>query len=412
MKQPAVLIFALLFAFGCDDSPDPDPGVDAGGGGDVDAGGVTEMDAGGGGDDDAGPVSLCPPGVPSPDAWDCSTAEPITAGDPITADALTWTWVGFDSAVCMDGSSTGIGVSINPASDRVLIVLEGGGACFDPVSCAGVANQDGYGSAKFDRDTTGVLARGIFDRDDDTNPFADWSFVYVPYCTGDVHGGVNPDGPGGRRHLGHQNMAWYLTRIVPTFSTATEVVLAGRSAGGLGTIVNYPQTANAFGCTPVHVINDAGGILPDQYLRPCLQARVREVWNLDENVPAGCDLCTCEDGGGLVNVLPYAAARYPDRRFAFMSSMEDTTMRTFYGYGYAPMCNFPQNMPAADYTDGLLQANALVEGYDNFHAFFVPGERHTFTYESLGSSSSGGVTLGEWLGAMVEGDDTWIDVGP
>ena len=202
MKHRAVLVFAFLFAFGCDDSS-PATGDDTGGG-DMDAGPAETDAGGGGGDEDAGPASLCPPGVPMPEPWDCTTAEPITAGDPITAEALTWTWVGFENAVCMDGSSTGIGVSINPESDRLLIVLEGGGACFDPVSCAGVANQDGYGETKFTRDTTGVLSRGIFDRDDETNPFRDFSFVYVPYCTGDVHGGVNPEGPGGRLHLGHQ----------------------------------------------------------------------------------------------------------------------------------------------------------------------------------------------------------------
>lgn len=380
------------------------------------------MDAGGGSDDggsvehdggvDAGFVSTCPPGAPMPEPWDCSTATPVAAGDAITAEPMTWTWVGFDTAVCMNGTSTGIGVNINPDSTRVLILFEGGGACFDPVSCAGVANSDGYGESKFDSDVGGVLRRGILDRGDAANPFADWSFVYVPYCTGDVHGGQNPRSLGGRSFLGFQNFSWYLTRIIPTFPDVTEVVLAGRSAGGLGTIVNYPQTAEAFGCTPVHVLDDAGGLLPDEYLRPCLQTTVRDVWNLDMAVPDDCEQCSCSDGGGLVNVLPWAAARYPDRRFAFLTSLEDATMRTFYGYGYAPRCDFPQNMPGEDYAAGLEGTRELVAAYDNFATFYVTGDQHTFTYQSLGANSVGGTTLGDWLGLMVDGDEAWDDVGP
>lgn len=403
----AVLLVAVL-ALGCDgattcsdcvDAGDDDAGVDAGA--DVDAG-----------DTDAGPPSLCPPGTPMPDAFDCTTATGPAAGEPIVADPMTWTWVGFPEAVCMNGSSTGIGVNINPASNNVLILLEGGGACFDGFSCAGVANPDGYGETKFTRDSMGGLTRGILDRSDAQNPLREWSFVYVPYCSGDVHGGTNPSGIGGRRFLGHQNFSWFLTRIVPTFPSAEMVLLTGRSAGGLGTIVNYEQTANAFGCTPVHVLNDAGGILPDAYLRPCLQRVVREVWGLDAVVPSDCPHCSCADGGGLVHVFPYAARRYPDRRFAFASAMEDATMRTFYGYGYSPGCNFPQSMPTGDYTAGLLAVRELVQSEDNFRTFYMPGDQHTFSYGSLGATSVGGTTLGAWLGAMLSGDAGWNHVGP
>ena len=385
--------------------------------------GPSSMDAGGsdtgtpsgdaGGTTDAGGSSTCPPGEPMPEPFDCTTADPgITFGDPITADPMTWTWVGFDDAVCMNGSSTGIGVNLNPTSRNVMIVLEGGGACFDPISCAGTANGDGYGQTKLMRDSTGILTRGIFDRSDSGNPVADWSFVYVPYCTGDVHGGTNPRGIGGRRFLGYQNFSWYLSRLAPTFMGHDQVLLAGRSAGGLGTIVNYPQTANAFGCTPVHVLNDAGGILPDEYMRPCLQTVVREAWNLSAAVPSDCAHCTCDDGGGLVNVLAYAARRYPDRRFAFLSTLHDTTMRQFYGYGYSPRCNFPQAMPAGDYEAGLLAARELTAADTNFNTFLVPGSDHTFTYQTLSRASAAGTRLDTWLSQMLDGDPGWTDVGP
>ncbi|MBX3271953.1 MAG: hypothetical protein KF729_16920 [Sandaracinaceae bacterium] len=406
MKPTLVFAFALL-CFGCTSAAVP--GDDAGEPAGLDA--ATEPDAGPSGED-AGFVSACPPGAPSPDAWDCASARPVSEGAAIEAEPLAWTWVGFEQAVCMNGSATGIGVSIHPEAEGLLILLEGGGACFDAVSCAGVANRDGYGEAKFASDAAGLLRRGILDRGDAANPFARWSFVYVPYCTGDVHGGQQPRAAGGRRHLGFQNVSWFLTRIVPTFRDAPRVVLAGRSAGGLGTIVNYPQVAEAFGCTPVHVLNDAGGLLTDEYMRPCLQRMVRDAWALDSAVPEDCEHCSCDDGGGLVNVLPYAAARYPDRRFAFVTSMEDTTMRTFFGYGYSPRCDFPQNMPGADYAAGLEGTRALLTAHPNFRTFYVAGERHTFTYQGLATSSVDGVTLASWLDQMLDGDTGWANVGP
>lgn len=41
---------------------------------------------------------------------------------------------------------------------------------------------------------------GVFDLANPRNPVADWSFVYVPYCTGDIHSGsrtaARPDATG------------------------------------------------------------------------------------------------------------------------------------------------------------------------------------------------------------------------
>jgi hypothetical protein len=361
---------------------------------------------------DAGPTRMCTDGPVTPEVFDCTTSEPsITFGDPITADPLTWTWVPFDDAFCMNGSATGIGVSLNPGSTRVMILLEGGGACFEPVSCAGVANPDGFDAAKFES-YRGALGRGVFDRDDTTNPMADWSFVYVPYCTGDIHGGTNESGAGGRMHVGYRNMTAYLRRLVPTFAGASQVLLAGRSAGGLGTIVNYMQVQEAFDCVPVDVFDDAGPVLPDDILRACLQRTVRDAWNLDSIVPADCPQCTCADGGGLSWIFPYLAARYPERRFGLASATADLTFRMFYGYGLSPMCNFPQNMPGAQYESGLLGLREMLAPYDNFETFYVPGEQHTFSYESLSLASSSGTSLDTWVRQLVDGDPTWTDVGP
>ncbi len=389
---------------GCDLCPDGGPHVDAF---------TPAPDA----STDAGPQRSCPPGPVAPDTFDCAASDPsITFGDAITADAMTWTFIDFPDAFCMDGSTTGIGVNLNPASSRVLIYLEGGGACFDDLSCAGVANPNGFDASDF-TNYLPVLDRGLFDRTDANNPMKDASFIYIPYCTGDVHGGTNPDGDG-RMYVGYRNVTAYLKRLVPTFRSETFtsgvdlVMLTGRSAGGLGTLVNYEQVQEAFDCTPVHVFDDAGTLLGDDYLKPCLQSQVRELWGLDAIIPSDCEQCTCSDGGGLWNVYPYLARRHPDRRFGLVTSMEDATFRQFFGYGYSRQCNLPLGMPADDYTAGLNELRERMADDDNFHTFYVPGDEHTFSYMALSATSAGGVTLEDWYTQLVEGDAAWTDVGP
>ena len=99
---------------------------------------------------------------------------------------------------------------------------------------------------------------GILDRTNAANPVKDWSFVYVPYCTGDFHGGNNvttvPGASGPPQHfVGYANVGMYLDRLVPTFHNATRILLAGLSAGGFGAVFNYARVAEAFGATPVTV---------------------------------------------------------------------------------------------------------------------------------------------------------------
>ena len=117
---------------------------------------------------------------------------------------------------------------------------------------------------------------GVFDRTDAKNPMADWNFVYVPFCTGDVHAGDKTNATvsgvtGPQQFVGYVNMTRYLARIVPTFPGLTKVLLTGVSAGGFGAAANYPQTARAFGSVPVYDLDDSGPPMEDPYAAKCLQ---------------------------------------------------------------------------------------------------------------------------------------------
>ncbi len=71
----------------------------------------------------------------------------LQGAKPVRAPAEEWTWVDVPGTLCMNRPETGFGINPSSTSEDVLIVLEGGGACFDPVTCRDVFHQDGVDRA-------------------------------------------------------------------------------------------------------------------------------------------------------------------------------------------------------------------------------------------------------------------------
>jgi hypothetical protein len=263
-----------------------------------------------------GLLGSCGP-IPNEDDW--QQAMPHTVGS-ITAPSETWTWVPFASAICANDSPTGIGVNLTSRSSRVLIYLEGGGGCWDAGSCADQnlvqnANLNGFDETTFRQFLiTGASqynppiaanygGTGLWNRADINNPFKDYNYVYVPYCTADFHSGNSPRSPiTGRSHVGAANYTAFLDRLVPTFAAAEKVVLSGSSAGGFGANWNYQRTRAAFGSVPVVLLDQSGPPLPFKnsdgkvLLPQALQDKWAAAWNLDATKPVssrGTMLGTC-----------------------------------------------------------------------------------------------------------------------
>ena len=108
---------------------------------------------------------------------------------------------------------------------------------------------------------------GIFDLDDPRNPFADWSMVYVPYCTGDLHLGTvtTPYSPTLTvQHKGFVNGTAALDALASTFPDATEIVVAGESAGAAPAPLYAGLAADRLPDASVTVLADGAGSYPDQ----------------------------------------------------------------------------------------------------------------------------------------------------
>lgn len=355
------------------------------------------------------------------------------AANPNAITGLTaekWTWVAFPEAKCRDGSSTGIGLNFKPGSNKLMIFLSGGGACFNPITCS--ENPAKFDAADFaaiaDRTCTvsdthcASVNDGIFDRTKSANPLADWSYVYVPYCTGDIHAGDNLGAtvpgvldsgtPARQQFVGYANIGIYLTRIVPTFPGVSQVLLTGASAGGFGAAANYEQVAKAFASVRVDMLDDSGPFMEDPYLAACQQENQRRLWDLDDTVLEDCANDCGSSASLFLDYARHVAASHPGARFGSVSSTNDDTTTNYFGFGFNNCTGFRQ-LSEAQFTAGLLDLRAKLAPYSNSGAFLFPGTAHTSIQTSAFYTRAAGrdaVLLADWVRALVNG--TVTNVGP
>jgi Pectinacetylesterase len=161
---------------------------------------------------------------------------------------------------CSDGSEFSFWIrEANPK--KVLFYLQNGGACFSAETCA--RDSELY-NIRVDEGPTGE--GGIFDLADERNPFADYSVVFVPYCTGDVHLGnvTTTYAPGLTvHHKGYVNGTAALDRLVATFPRATDVVVVGESAGSIAAPLYAGLVSDRLPDATITALADGSGTYPD-----------------------------------------------------------------------------------------------------------------------------------------------------
>ncbi|MBC7792558.1 MAG: hypothetical protein H7Z43_02535 [Clostridia bacterium] len=322
----------------------------------------------------------------------------------------TWTFVPIAGAQCRDGSSTGIALNPSSTSTDVMIYLQGGGACFNAITCA--QNASSYNAADFDTNALGSILR----RDDAQNPFKDWNFVFVPYCTGDVHSGNAPDaelddilaGTPKQQFVGYSNMGSYLAILAPTFADTTHVALIGESAGGFGAVANYEQTAHAFEGASVDLIDDSGPLMAAPYAAACLQSQWTSLWNWSSTVIADCG-SDCSNDSPLSSLMTHLGRSYPQQRFGLISSTADAVIATFFGFGEND-CSFFSVLSPERYMAGLMDIRAQMAFDANFGAFYFDGLDHTSLSTALDTRTSDGVKLSDWVAGIRDGRVS--NVGP
>jgi hypothetical protein len=285
------------------------------------------------------------------------------------------------------------------------VYLEGGGACFNS-----------YCESLFSRGPNQPGSGGIFDRANSANPVRDWTWVYVPYCSGDVYAGQADTMLGGkmRQFYGYSNITAFLERWVPSF-TADQVMLGGSSAGGFGAAVNFAQAQRAFGSTPVVLVDDSGPPLSEDVFPPCLQTIWRNVWGFDKTLLAECGSdCTSPDKF-IADTFEHMRSTFPSMHGGVFSSMSDQTIRAFAGYGWAGGYNvcgeIPTAVTATVYQQGLTELRTRMMSGDGMGTFYISGSSHTILSSSgFYTTTVGTATVPQWISGMLAGQTA--QVGP
>ncbi|MCB9537268.1 MAG: pectinesterase [Myxococcales bacterium] len=284
---------------------------------------------------------------------------------------------------------------------RLVVDFGGGGACWDSLTCSAagaIFSERATPLAQVQTALDAGLLGGLYDPDDPANPVGDWTFVHVPYCTGDLHWGDNTQDYGNGvvvEHKGFVNARAVLDWVYARYPDVDEILVTGCSAGSYGAIVHSAYIAQHYADARMTVLGDSGaGIITDTWFEEALPS-----WNARAGLP---DFVERLQGDlrdkTLVDVYAGVAETYPQHRFAHYTSAFDKD-QTFY---YSALGGDAAEWPA------LLRARmeAMRAAADNFRYFIAPGPVHcVILYPFFGTRAAGDVLLQDWLRDLLFADD-------
>ena len=173
----------------------------------------------------------------------------ILASTPLSESTIYLTLLDekYDEARCMDGTKSGYyyqASSQSSESKKWVLYLFGGGECDNMYSCQYQLNtslgSSNYFAANYSSSSGWYLASDYCPY----NPgFCNWNHVGVPYCSQDLHSGrvtVPTEDTWGLYFSGHIILKSILDDLdlLYNFNEATEIVVTGASAGGIGVWMN------------------------------------------------------------------------------------------------------------------------------------------------------------------------------
>lgn len=443
----ASFLVPALLAFSCGGPvvipPPSDGGDSTADAGTSDAG---TLDAGGA---DAGALD-----AGSTDAGAVDAGDEADAGSlPEDGGTVAWRFVPLAGTKCAAGAQSGMGYAPG-ASDELVIFVQGGGACWNNGTCRpsvfqwgpvcgygnGVCLWDAAGGTQplaafvshpnpfpadgggaFPSELASVKNSLLFQRREE-NPLRNASYVFVPYCTGDLHAGdstatfqVKADlfaQPVSVTHHFHgaQNMNVILADLRARHAAVRVVWLIGVSGGGYGAQLNLHRVRAAFPEAEVHLLADSA---------PMVATNNWRAWNTAWNtqLPPGCTDCA---DAGLPAVLATQLAAVPtSSRVGLLAFQEDAVITRFF-YAAADATSWA-NPPFGTYTTNLRAVEAQYEASSRTRFFELAGQEHVMllgygAVQADGGISrtvvarDGGVTLRAWVNAWANGDAGWDNV--
>lgn len=289
-------------------------------------------------------------------------------------------------------------------SDKVIIDFIGGGACWDAETCD-VDTATFTDSVEALREQARSGLQGVYDKNNPANPYAGWTHVVVPYCTGDVHWGKSDETytrANGTtfviHHRGSINAQAVIDWVKTNYPAPGQVLVTGCSAGSYGSVYYTPHIREAFPNAALRQFGDSGvGIMTPEFREEGLPR-----WNISAAAPRWIpDLDPARIDYKTLTLTEYyrrAAAYYPDVQFSQYNTAFDFIQRIF----YYRMGGDPDYWSGQMY-DSVAGIHATTP---NFRSYVGPGNAHCATVDNdFYNVTSNGVMLNTWLTNYAQGRD-------
>ena len=329
------------------------------------------------------------------------TTEPATTQPATTQPAETTSTVApakwravtaSGECMCADGSPYTYYIhEADPA--KVVFFLQGGGACFDASTCA--FDSGSYRVKLGPNDDPNTFSSGVFDFTDQRNPLADYSFVFAPYCTGDVHIGNATHEYGPQltvQHKGSIDATTALKALATQFPDAKQLVVTGESAGSVPTPLYAGLAHDMLPNAEITVLADGSGAYPDV---PAINNVIGQVWGTESAIPpwpenAGLTAATWSFPGLFVQAHkhdPQIIFGRHDYAFDFVQSF------------FATLAGIP-----ADDLVSLIDKNEtqIEQAGVDLRSYISPGKSHTvLSKPQFYTETVEGVPLVDWVSDLV-----------
>jgi hypothetical protein len=323
-----------------------------------------------------------------------------TASSSDPGDATEWDRIvpGGD-CMCADGSEFAFWER-RADPTKVVFYLEGGGVCTDATTCAftGTAGENESYNWSVEGENPESPGGGILDFDRADNPFADYSFIYVPSCTGDLYLGdvtraYSPELT--VEHKGYVDGTAALSYLAEHYPDATQVVVVGKTGGSVAAPVYGGLVADLLPDAQVTVFGAQSGAFPDD---PDFNAEILgELWGAYDTMP------DWEVNEGLT------AREWGIPRFWIQAGLHDPDIvMARFDYAFDPNAAAAVEALGVDAsTLALIDANeAAIEAAGVVqHSYTAPGREHgILDLDKFYEIEVNGVRLVDWVDALIAGE--------
>jgi glucan biosynthesis protein C len=313
----------------------------------------------------------------------------------VTAASLPVGWTAIvpgGTTTCGNGTPFQFFARPATGSQKLLIYFQAGGACWDAQTCddESLAYDKSINYAEFE------TYRGIFDFANPENPVADYNWVFVPYCTADVHTGSRDrtytDALGLQetlRHQGFVNARSVLQWVQDSYPTPERVVVTGSSAGALGSIFFAESIMSHYASVPVIQLGDGYvGIMPKDWTG-------LDVWGTRANEPLPLRQALASAAPDVYTQRLYASSAdfLPQRIFA-----QFTTAADVFQIGYYAMAGGTSR----DWPNLMRQSIEQLDQVSNFRSYVADGAEHTILpFDRFYTTQINGVRFRDWFASLI-----------